>query len=115
MFAVKCGPNAPVKVNPDHPPPPTPDKERTWWGFSGFLSSNYVPTMSGICWFCHSAELRREDHMGIVRGLSAAILYYFVPFCPMESPGSTILYHVTKVKMACSCEIERNFINILLI
>ena len=53
--------------------------------------------------------------MGIVRGLSAAILYYFVPFCPMESPGSTILYHVRKVKMACSCEIERNFINILLI
>jgi hypothetical protein len=55
--------------------------------------------------------------MGIVRGLSAAILYYFVPFCPMESPGSTILYHVTKLKMACSqgSEIERNFINILLI
>ena len=49
--------------------------------------------------------------MGIVRGLSAAILYYFVPFCPMESPGSTILYHVTKVKMACSQgnEIERKF------
>jgi hypothetical protein len=55
--------------------------------------------------------------MGIFRGLSAAILYYFVPFCPMESPGATILYHVTTVKMACSqgSEIERNFINILLI
>jgi hypothetical protein len=38
--------------------------------------------------------------MGIVRGLSAAILYYFVPFCPMAAPGSTILYYVTKVKMA---------------
>jgi hypothetical protein len=51
--------NAPVKVNSD---PPTPNKEGTWWGFSGFLSSNSVPTMSGICWFCHSAELHREDN-----------------------------------------------------
>jgi hypothetical protein len=45
---------APVKVNSD--PPPTPDKEGTWWGYRGFLSSNSVPTMSGICWFWDNGD-----------------------------------------------------------
>jgi hypothetical protein len=52
--------NASVKVTPAPPPPPTPP--RTKRGFGGFLSSNSVPNMSGICWFFHSAELRREDN-----------------------------------------------------
>ena len=43
-------------------------------GFGGdlvaFLSSNSVPTMSGICWFCHFAKLRWN---GIPR------FYHFIP------------------------------------
>jgi hypothetical protein len=48
---------ASVKITPDPPPPPPWTKR----GFGGFMSSNSVPNMSGICWFFHSAELRRED------------------------------------------------------
>ena len=49
---------------------------------SEFLSSNSVPTMLGICWFCHSAELRQEDS-GDCRQ----------PFCTILSNGIPRFYH----------------------
>jgi hypothetical protein len=70
-------------------------------GISGFLSSNSVPTMLGICWFCHSAKLRQY------------ILYYFVRWNPQILP--MILYHVTKVKMACSQGTQEVFYKFVII